>query len=200
MHAAAECQECSPRQTGHAVSTVGRAEKNFPSGGGGWGLEKAPAQGSGNRALGPWANVFWFQWAHAGPDSGKGDGGLQHQLNKACQGPGVRGKAPSSTAQGCTELLRVLDSGSVIQGPVRLHEGWQQPVSGHVAGGLACRLGCIVLVCSWRRQLADRQLLPFPWTLSVHRRWCPSASHPPVSFLFLFALSFPLYFPWPFPP
>ena len=56
-----------------------------------------------------------------------------------------------------------------------------------------------VLVCSWRRKLADRHLLPFPWTLSFHRRWCPPASHHPASFLSLLAylflstsLSFPL--------
>ena len=49
-------------------------------------------------------------------------------------------------------------------------------------GGLACR----VLVCSRRRLLADRHSLPFPRTLSLHRRWCPSASHPPpVPFLSL---------------
>ena len=56
---------------------------------------------------------------------------------------------------------------------------------------------CDDLVCSWRRLLADRHLLPFPWTLSLHRRWCPSASHHPVTFLFLPALTFPL--PSPFP-
>ena len=55
---------------------------------------------------------------------------------------------------------------------------------------------CIVLICSWRRLLADRHSLPFPWTLFLHWRWCPSASHHPVTFLFLLALSFPLYFPF----
>ena len=35
------------------------------------------------------------------------------------------------------------------------------------------------------------RLSPFP-----PRRWCPSASHHLVSFLFLLALSFPLYFPF----
>ena len=53
------------------------------------------------------------------------------------------------------------------------------------------------LVCSWRRLLADRHSLPFPWTLSLHRRWCPSASDHPLTFLFLPALTFPL--PSPFP-
>ena len=52
-------------------------------------------------------------------------------------------------------------------------------------------------VCSWRRLLADHHSLPFPWTLSLHRRWCPSASHHPLTFLFLLALTFPL--PSPFP-
>ena len=56
---------------------------------------------------------------------------------------------------------------------------------------------CGDLVCSWRRLLADRHTLPFPWTLSLHRRWCPSASHHPLTFLFLLALTFPL--PSPFP-
>ena len=35
-----------------------------------------------------------------------------------------------------------------------------------------------------------------PWTHFFYRRWCPSASHHPVSFLFLLAQSFPLYFPF----
>ena len=55
---------------------------------------------------------------------------------------------------------------------------------------------CIVLVCSWRCLLADRHSPPFPWSLSLHRRWCPSASHHRVTFLFLLALSFRLYFPF----
>ena len=63
-------------------------------------------------------------------------------------------------------------------------------------GGLACRLWCIVLVCSGRHLLADHHSLPFPWTLSLHRRWCPSAFHCPVSSLSLLRLSFPLYFPF----
>ena len=56
---------------------------------------------------------------------------------------------------------------------------------------------CDDLVCSWRRLLADRHSLPFPWTLLLHRWWCPSASHHPLTFLFLLALTFPL--PSPFP-
>ena len=67
-------------------------------------------------------------------------------------------------------------------------------------GGGGGRFGmtpwCDDLACSWRRLLADRHSLPFPWTLSLHRRWCPSASHHPLTFLFLPALTFPL--PSPF--
>ena len=58
---------------------------------------------------------------------------------------------------------------------------------------------CIALVCSWLRLLVDRHSLPFPCTLSLRRRCCPSASQP-VSFLFLLAqsllLSTRLYFPF----
>ena len=64
-------------------------------------------------------------------------------------------------------------------------------------GGVGMTPWCDDLVCSWRRLLADRHSLPFPWTLSLHRRWCPSASHHPLTFLFLPALTFPL--PSPFP-
>ena len=64
-------------------------------------------------------------------------------------------------------------------------------------GGFGMTPWCVDLVCSWRRLLADRHSLPFPWTLSLHRRWCPSASHHPLTFLFLLALTFPL--PSPFP-
>ena len=56
---------------------------------------------------------------------------------------------------------------------------------------------CDDLVCSGRRLLADRHSPPFPWTLSLQRRWCPPASHNPLTFLFLPALTFPL--PSPFP-
>ena len=55
---------------------------------------------------------------------------------------------------------------------------------------------CVALVCSWRRLLADRHSLPFPWTFSPHRPWCPSTSQHLVSFLFFLALSPPLYFPF----
>ena len=63
-------------------------------------------------------------------------------------------------------------------------------------GVLACRHGCVDLICSWRCLLADRHSLPFPWILSLCRRWCSSASHHPVSFLLLLALSFLLSFPF----
>ena len=64
-------------------------------------------------------------------------------------------------------------------------------------GGFGLTPWCVDLVCSWRRLLADRHSPPFPWTLPLHRRWCPSASHHPLTFLFLLALTFPL--PSPFP-
>ena len=64
-------------------------------------------------------------------------------------------------------------------------------------GGFGMMPWCDDLICSWRRLLADRHLLPFPWTLSLHRRWCPSASHHHLTFLFLPALTFPLPFPFP---
>ena len=44
-------------------------------------------------------------------------------------------------------------------------------------GGFGITPWCDDLVCSWRRLLADCHSLPFPWTLSLHRRLCPSASH-----------------------
>ena len=64
-------------------------------------------------------------------------------------------------------------------------------------GGFGMTPWCDDLVCSGRRLLADRHSLPFPWTLSLRRRWCPSASHHPLTFLFLPALTFPLPFPFP---
>ena len=54
---------------------------------------------------------------------------------------------------------------------------------GHSAGDFGMTPWCDDLVCSWRRLLADRHSLPFPWTLSLHRQWCPSASHHPLTFL-----------------
>ena len=66
----------------------------------------------------------------------------------------------------------------------------------HGGGGGFGMSPCIVLVCGRRRLLADRHSLPFPWTLSLHRRGCPSASQHPVSFLSLLGLSFPPYFPF----
>ena len=55
---------------------------------------------------------------------------------------------------------------------------------------------CIVLFRSWGRTLADRHFLRFSWTLSPHERCCPLASHHPVSFLSLLALSFYIHFPF----
>ena len=47
-------------------------------------------------------------------------------------------------------------------------------------GGFGMTPWCDDLVCSRRRLLANRHTLPFPWTLFLHRRWCPSASHHPL--------------------
>ena len=58
-------------------------------------------------------------------------------------------------------------------------------------GGGGMSPWCIVLAA-----LIGRSPFAALPTLSLHRRWCPSASHQPVSFLFLLALSFPLYFPF----
>ena len=41
-------------------------------------------------------------------------------------------------------------------------------------GGFGMTPWCDDLVCSRRRLLANRHTLPFPWTLFLHRRWCPS--------------------------
>ena len=75
------------------------------------------------------------------------------------------------------------------------------PHDGHFGlgggGGFGMTPWCDDLVCSRRRLLADRHSLPFPWTLSLRRRRCPSASHHPLTFLFLPALTFPLPFPFP---
>ena len=77
-----------------------------------------------------------------------------------------------------------------------LSAGDSQKCSEWGGGGFGMTPWCDDLVCSWRRVLADRHSLPFPWTLSLYRRWCPSASHHPVTFLFLPALTVPL--PCPF--
>ena len=73
--------------------------------------------------------------------------------------------------------------------------GARPAVPGGGGGGMTP--WCDDLVCSWWRLLADRHSLPFPLTLSLRRRWCPSASHHPLTFLFLPALTFPLPFPFP---
>ena len=43
---------------------------------------------------------------------------------------------------------------------------WYLCVCHERSGGFGMTPWCTVLVCSWRRVLADRHLLPFPWTLS----------------------------------
>ena len=91
----------------------------------------------------------------------------------------------------CALLCKFASVPHCVPGPFLRHRG------AGVGGGFGMTPWCDDLVCSWRRLLADRHSLPFPWTLSLHRRWCPSASHHPLTFLFLLALTFPL--PSPFP-
>ena len=87
-----------------------------------------------------------------------------------------------------------------LQMPLRLALGVRGTVAGHrlgaPKGGDGVPPPLPILVCSRRRLLADRHSLPFPWTLSLRRRWCPSASHHPLTFLFLPALAVPLPFPF----
>ena len=60
-------------------------------------------------------------------------------------------------------------------------------------GAFGMTPGCVA-VCSWRRLLASRHLpLPFPRTISLHRRRCPSAYHHLVPSLSLPGLSLPPY-------
>ena len=104
--------------------------------------------------------------------------------------------SPSPTATDAkkkTHLHRIASPGNHLRGAPK---GQIHGVDG-LDGGFGMTPWCDDLVCSWRRLLADRHSLPFPWTLSLHRRWCPSASHRPLTFLFLPALNFPLPFPFP---
>ena len=89
----------------------------------------------------------------------------------------------------CPRSLAAVTGGGVQGG------GARPAVPG--GGGFGMMPWCDDLVCSWRCLLADRHSLPFPLTLSLHRRWCPSASHHPLTFLCLPALSSPLPFPFP---
>ena len=87
----------------------------------------------------------------------------------------------------------------VVRTHILMRSGAQKEVAQGRGGGEGGMTQWCVLVCSWRRQWADRHLLPFPWTLSlhIHRRWCRTAfHHPPVSFLSLLGLSFPFHFPF----
>ena len=77
-------------------------------------------------------------------------------------------------------------------------------------GGMLCAIAALLGIslgtgwmvgphmCLSNDPVFDQCIQDFPWTLSLHRRWCPSASHHPLTFLFLLALTFPL--PSPFPP
>ena len=91
------------------------------------------------------------------------------------------------SGRACVErFVDLLAAPPVLPHPLSFPQGWW----------FGMMPWCDDLVCSWRRLLADRHSLPFPWTLSLHRQWCPSASHHPVTFLFLPALTVPL--PCPF--
>ena len=59
-------------------------------------------------------------------------------------------------------------------------------------GGVDMSLWRVVVICSWWCLLANRHLLPFPWSLFLDRQWCLSATHHHVSFPFLLALHFSL--------
>ena len=97
---------------------------------------------------------------------------------------------PTPRLLGCPQSFNMMDN-TANHG----HVG-RRVTAGGGGGEFGMTPWCDDLVCSWRRQLADRHSLPFPWTLSLHRRRCPSASHHPVTFLFLPALTVPL--PCPF--
>ena len=114
--------------------------------------------------------------------------GLRERGNDTSRSTGRSGRQKAATRRNMRREERV-----TVQGPVKE----QQPDGmSHGGGGGGMTPWCVVLVCSGRRQLADRQSLPFPWTLSPHRRWCPSASHRPLSCLSPVGLSFPLYSPF----
>ena len=142
---------------------------------------------------------------------------LRGRPARPCEGPGP-GQHPRGRGRGAREAgtWGHCQRGRLAEGAVRdcrgLHQcteapawegggggrAWGRPgCSIQAGGGFGMTPWCDDLVCSWRRLLADRHSLPFPWTLSLHRRWCPSASHHPLPFLFLHALTFPLPFPFP---
>ena len=78
-----------------------------------------------------------------------------------------------------------------------MYPGGKHPACEWGGGDVSMTPQC-VMVCSWRRLLPNHHLLPFPWTLSLHRQRCPSATHRPVSSLSLLGLSCPLYCPFLF--
>ena len=106
----------------------------------------------------------------------------------------------------CSTVVQRRRSGKCVPGAPSPREARAQGRGGEVGMTPWSRVGRprgdgppVAMVCCsrrWWRLLADRHLLPFPWTPSLHRRWCPSASHRPVTFLFLPALTFPLPFPF----
>ena len=94
------------------------------------------------------------------------------------------------------------------KGPGSGAEGRRSAPPTHAAGGSGRGggVGVTPLVYCSRLQLAapDRHSLPFPWTLSLHRRWCPAASQPPCALPLprwpILPSPLPFPFPWPFPP
>ena len=81
------------------------------------------------------------------------------QLVCTILGPGPsRGRGGRSVGGGVNHTPKEGREGRAMVG------GW---------GGFGMSSWCVVLICSWWRLLTDRySLLPFPWTLSLHRRWC----------------------------
>ena len=102
------------------------------------------------------------------------------------------------TGTGRTRAIALQISGPRGQG------GWSlpQPTAGGAetvmrGGGFGMSSWCVVPCVQLAAPIGRSPFAAlFPWTLSLRRRWRRSASHRPVTFLFLFALPFPLYFPF----
>ena len=103
------------------------------------------------------------RWVVAvGGEGGWGLGGLTH-VRRRTRGPWVRHSRPFRVRVAVRHvwggLLRRV-SGRPLGTRHDLLPAYRGLIGG--GGGVACRLWCIVLVCSRRRQLADRHLLPVP--------------------------------------
>ena len=104
---------------------------------------------------------------------------------------------------GVTECVPEVADPVCVQLPVKKRASLAGTPSGHGlpppppqtgGGGVGMLPWGLVLICSWRRPLADHGLLPFPWTLFLYSWWCPSFSSLPYLSLST-SLSFPLAFP-----